>query len=93
MEGPGSITRQKSTAAGRSSGSSKSRKDLLPPVAWIFRTNIPLRRGLPLPGGKDVQRRNFFGIGEVLSVLANVSNFFFLFFSAQRNKSDMGLAR
>lgn len=70
MEGTAPVTRQKSKT-GRGSGSSRNRKEMLPPVAWIFRTNIPLRRGMPLP--KDVQRRNFFGIGEVLSVLANVS--------------------
>ncbi|KAH8112427.1 hypothetical protein DFH11DRAFT_1607573 [Phellopilus nigrolimitatus] len=36
--------------------------------AWIFRTNLPPRRGMPLP---SVQKRNFFGLGEILSVLSN----------------------
>ncbi|KAI5116016.1 hypothetical protein M0805_004387 [Coniferiporia weirii] len=36
--------------------------------SWIFRTNLPPRRGMPLP---PVQKRNFFGFGEVLSVLTN----------------------
>lgn len=40
-------------------------------VQWLFRSNIPHRRGMPMP--VDVKRRNFFGIGEILSVLANVS--------------------
>ena len=40
-------------------------------VQWLFRSNIPHRRGMPLP--VDVHKRNFFGIGEILSVLANVS--------------------
>ena len=38
---------------------------------WLFRSNIPRRRGLPMPN--DVRKRNFFGVGEILSVLANVS--------------------
>ncbi|KAI0357825.1 hypothetical protein OH77DRAFT_1398212 [Trametes cingulata] len=38
---------------------------------WLFRSNIPRRRGLPLP--TDVRKRNFFGIGEIISVLANPS--------------------
>ncbi|KAI0364212.1 hypothetical protein BV20DRAFT_974711 [Pilatotrama ljubarskyi] len=36
---------------------------------WLFRSNIPRRRGLPLP--TDVRKRNFFGLGEIISVLAN----------------------
>lgn len=40
-------------------------------VQWLFRSNIPHRRGMPMP--VDVKKRNFFGIGEILSVLANVS--------------------
>lgn len=38
---------------------------------WLFRSNIPRRRGMPLPN--DVRKRNFFGMGEIISVLANVS--------------------
>ncbi len=38
-------------------------------LSWLFRSNIPARRGSPLP---DVQKRNFFGISEILSVLTNV---------------------
>lgn len=37
---------------------------------WLFRSNIPRRRGMPLPA--DVSKRNFFGIGEIIGVLANV---------------------
>ena len=37
---------------------------------WLFRSNIPRRRGMPLPN--DVRKRNFFGMGEIISVLANV---------------------
>lgn len=40
-------------------------------VQWLFRSNIPHRRGMPMP--VDVKKRNFFGIGEILGVLANVS--------------------
>ena len=37
---------------------------------WLFRSNIPRRRGMPMP--TDVRKRNFFGIGEIIGVLANV---------------------
>lgn len=37
---------------------------------WLFRSNIPRRRGMPMPN--DVRKRNFFGIGEIIGVLANV---------------------
>ncbi|KAH9916916.1 uncharacterized protein B0H18DRAFT_938883 [Fomitopsis serialis] len=40
-------------------------------VQWLFRSNIPHRRGMPLP--VDVKKRNFFGIGDILGVLANPS--------------------
>ncbi|EJF61846.1 hypothetical protein DICSQDRAFT_59695 [Dichomitus squalens LYAD-421 SS1] len=38
---------------------------------WLFRSNIPRRRGMPLPN--DVRKRNFFGLGEIIGVLANPS--------------------
>ena len=37
---------------------------------WLFRSNIPRRRGMHMP--TDVRTRNFFGIGEIIGVLANV---------------------
>ncbi|KAI0795527.1 hypothetical protein C8Q75DRAFT_712191 [Abortiporus biennis] len=40
-------------------------------LSWFFRSNIPRRRGHPLP--TDVQKRNFFGMGEIIGVLANPS--------------------
>ncbi|KXN82374.1 hypothetical protein AN958_02631 [Leucoagaricus sp. SymC.cos] len=41
----------------------------MPSMQWLFRSNIPRhRRSLLNP---DPQKRNFFGMGEVLSVLAN----------------------
>ena len=38
---------------------------------WLFRSNIPRRRSMALPN--DVRKRNFFGFGEIIGVLANVS--------------------
>ncbi|KAI8989619.1 hypothetical protein BD414DRAFT_484704 [Trametes punicea] len=38
---------------------------------WLFRSNIPRRRGTPMP--TDVRKRNFFGLGEIIGVLANPS--------------------
>ena len=40
---------------------------------WIFRSNIPKRRSLLLTN--DIQKRNFFGMGEVFGVLVNVRVF------------------
>ncbi|KZT00177.1 uncharacterized protein LAESUDRAFT_739719 [Laetiporus sulphureus 93-53] len=40
-------------------------------IHWLFRSNIPRRRGMPMP--TDPNKRNFFGIGEILGVLANPS--------------------
>jgi hypothetical protein len=39
-------------------------------LSWLLRSNLPPRRGMPLPG--DVQKRHFFGVGEIIGVLANV---------------------
>lgn len=38
--------------------------------SWLLRSNISPRRGMSLPG--EVQKRHLFGIGEIISVLANV---------------------
>ncbi|KAI0672428.1 hypothetical protein C8Q78DRAFT_1126375 [Trametes maxima] len=38
---------------------------------WLFRSNIPRRRGMSMP--TDVRKRNFFGLGEIIGVLANPS--------------------
>lgn len=39
-------------------------------IHWLFRTNIPRQRNQSF--GSNIQRRNFFGMGEILGVLANV---------------------
>ncbi|KAJ7052793.1 hypothetical protein C8F01DRAFT_1169981 [Mycena amicta] len=39
------------------------------PVHWLFRSNIPRRRTSFMPS--DIQKRNFFGLGEIMGVLAN----------------------
>ncbi|CAK5278098.1 unnamed protein product [Mycena citricolor] len=39
------------------------------PVHWLFRSNIPRRRTSFLPA--DIQKRNFFGMGEIVGVLTN----------------------
>ena len=41
-------------------------------LSWLVRTSIPPRRGMVLPN--DVQKRHFFGLGEIIGVLANVSH-------------------
>jgi hypothetical protein len=40
------------------------------PIQWFFRSNIPRRRTSFLPA--DMQKRNFFGLGEIVGVLSNV---------------------
>ncbi|KAJ7291267.1 hypothetical protein C8J57DRAFT_1272083 [Mycena rebaudengoi] len=39
------------------------------PIQWFFRSNIPRRRTSFLPA--DMQKRNFFGLGEIVGVLSN----------------------
>ncbi|KAJ7704397.1 hypothetical protein B0H17DRAFT_1224407 [Mycena rosella] len=39
------------------------------PIHWFFRSNIPRRRTSFLP--TDMQKRNFFGLGEIVGVLTN----------------------
>lgn len=41
-------------------------------LSWLFRSNLPPRRGMPIPA--DIQKRTFFGVGEIIGVLANVSS-------------------
>lgn len=50
---------------------------------WIFRSNIPKRRSLLLTN--DIQKRNFFGMGEVFGVLVNVRIFL-------RPRTSLGLS-
>ena len=38
---------------------------------WLFRSNIPRRRNSALP--VDIRKRNFFGMGDIMQVLVNVS--------------------
>jgi len=42
----------------------------LPSIHWLFRSNIPRRRTSYIT--PDVRKRNFFGMGEILGVIANV---------------------
>ncbi|KAJ7628411.1 hypothetical protein FB45DRAFT_748740 [Roridomyces roridus] len=46
-----------------------SRNPASVPIQWFFRSNIPRRRTSFLPA--DMQKRNFFGLGEIVGVLAN----------------------
>lgn len=39
---------------------------------WLFRSNLPRRKGTP-PVPIDIRKRNFFGLGEVIRVVTNVS--------------------
>ncbi|KAG6849714.1 hypothetical protein H0H93_006097 [Arthromyces matolae] len=41
----------------------------VPSIHWLFRSNIPRRRSSYLP--PDIQKRNFFGMGEIVNVMAN----------------------
>jgi hypothetical protein len=42
----------------------------LPSMHWMFRSNIPRRRNSFLPN--EIQKRNFFGMSDIFSVLMNV---------------------
>lgn len=41
----------------------------MPSMHWLFRSNIPRRRNSYLPN--EIHKRNFFGMGEILSVIIN----------------------
>ena len=41
-------------------------------VSWLLKANIPHKRGA-IAHTQTSQRRSFFGMGEVIGVLANVS--------------------
>ena len=42
----------------------------IPSLHWLFRSNIPRRRTSYL--SPDINKRNFFGMGEIIAVLTNV---------------------
>ncbi|KZP22205.1 hypothetical protein FIBSPDRAFT_787379 [Athelia psychrophila] len=46
----------------------RQRKESVP-INWLFRSNIPRRRNQSF--GSNIQRRNFFGMGEIIGVLTN----------------------
>jgi hypothetical protein len=45
-------------------------KSYIPSLHWLFRSNIPRRRTSYL--SPDINKRNFFGMGEIITVLTNV---------------------
>ena len=45
-------------------------------LSWLFRSNIPPRRGMSLPN--EVQKRHLFGLGEIIGVIANVRVTYFI---------------
>ncbi|KAJ3774587.1 hypothetical protein FB446DRAFT_728283 [Lentinula raphanica] len=53
----------------RRSSSRYTSQQTIGSMHWLFRTNIPRRRSSYYPS--DPQKRNFFGIGEILSVITN----------------------
>ncbi|KAG6914846.1 hypothetical protein DXG01_014978 [Tephrocybe rancida] len=48
---------------------SSAPRSRVPSIHWLFRSNIPRRRRSFLPA--DIQKRNFFGMGEIVGVLSN----------------------
>ncbi|KAF5392750.1 hypothetical protein D9757_000843 [Collybiopsis confluens] len=53
----------------RSSQYTSQQQQTIDSMHWLFRTNIPRRRSSYYPN--DKQKRNFFGIGEIVGVLTN----------------------
>ncbi|KAG9226736.1 hypothetical protein CCMSSC00406_0008436 [Pleurotus cornucopiae] len=51
--------------------SASAPKNILPSLHWLFRSNIPRHRNSYIPAGVDIHKRNFFGMGEILSVITN----------------------
>ena len=48
-----------------------SQRQQVPSMHWLFRSNIPRRRASYI--APDIRKRNFFGMGEIIGVLTNVS--------------------
>ncbi|KAF8895884.1 hypothetical protein CPB84DRAFT_1815939 [Gymnopilus junonius] len=48
---------------------SPTQRSRVPSIHWLFRSNIPRKRASYI--SLDVQKRNFFGMGEIIGVIAN----------------------
>jgi len=48
----------------------QQRSPIIPSMHWLFRSNIPRRRTSYI--APDINKRNFFGMGEIIGVLTNV---------------------
>lgn len=59
----------------------------LPSLHWIFRSNIPRRRTSNL--SPDINKRNFFGMGEIITVLTNVKLNFTMPFGPTTNYFEL----
>lgn len=59
------------TTLQRSSHYSTSARQRTDSMHWLFRSNIPRHRTSMLPA--DINKRNFFGMGEIIGVLTNAS--------------------
>ncbi|KAL0946076.1 hypothetical protein HGRIS_012348 [Hohenbuehelia grisea] len=66
---PASSARNQVSSSRRSSAIYPSSRRSPFSAHWLFRSNIPRRPGQYLPA--DPQKRNFFGMGEIFSVIAN----------------------
>lgn len=49
---------------------SPTQRSRVPSIHWLFRSNIPRKRASYI--SIDVQKRNFFGMGEIIGVITNV---------------------
>ncbi|KAH7925360.1 hypothetical protein BV22DRAFT_1011455 [Leucogyrophana mollusca] len=63
--------RTRSSKVQRSSNSPNPRPQRANPIHWLFRSNLPGRRGSAY--SSDLGRRNFFGMSEIFSVILNPS--------------------
>ena len=70
MDPSSSSTNQHRLRVRKSSQFESSRSRVPPAMHWLFRTNIPRHRNSYLP--PDINKRNLFGMSEIVGVLTNV---------------------
>lgn len=61
-------------------------ESLIPSFHWLFRSNIPRKRTSYL--SPDINKRNFFGMEEIITVLTNVKFRFLPFLTQPRISSQ-----
>lgn len=73
----GKLRKPAPTRAQAAAVQQQQRSPIIPSMHWLFRSNIPRRRTSYI--APDINKRNFFGMGEIIGVLTNVKFFLLLY--------------